>query len=679
MKHTPMKRMLALLLALLLALSTIALAEEAVEAPVEAGEVIQEAEPTNPDEPAGEVPAADDAADNADDAADDAADTADDAAGDADADADDGEIVAAVAAEDVSVSAEAVDAVIEEEEEELIDEEAVEEEVELVDEEEVDDLNISPVSERKKAFLILIGGYDLITQPDFDRDEDGIFEVPKDILEDWGSSNDASMTYNSNNNILTLNNVTIDGGYYGLMYIYGNDEWSPVAEAALYGMSVEDNDDTVPTLTIVLKGTNTIISYHAGIAGIYQDDNQLRGYSNSRSMPLCITGGGTLNINSSEQLHSEFYGIKSSNLSIEDSVDGSPTINITAGKTRGSFGIYAENMSVTGGKLTAQSKGTNAEEDGGAAGVILFGTQEESGKLTLGSNMQLKYGQDASSATVETAEKFNELIKEMFETFNIEKIPLYVHIEPKPTNPDTPAAPAAPAGRPDPSFPIDTLFFATVVSDSEDAHALKLAWTPANNVDGYDVFLKRCNAKKKEPFKLVGTSTGLECKITGLKKSKCYKGYVQPYVMEGSVKKYVLEPSKRFHVYTNNGRKGLSNPANVKVKYSKAEKKAGLDTAKKKTVPLGKIIKIKADVTGAKTGKVIEHVAKLRLYPSDPTVVKVVRKKGKNGKKGYVGLKGVGEGTCKVYVLTNNGICDYFTIKVTPAAVANAGKKKGKK
>ena len=626
MTRTTMKRLTALLLALLLALSTLALAEEAVEAPAEPSEVIENAEPANPDEPA-EEPAAEEPA--GEDAADEDGE-------------DEGEIVEAVAGEDECVSAEAVDAVFEELEEELVDEEIAETELDLGGEEET--ASEEPYFGNEEEPPLRIGEFGFPIGSPFTWSKDNRIVQGNTFPTEWNGS----VSFDPNGNVLTLNGFTGEG----------NNIWySDVA------------------LTINLVGTNKIIN----------TKNYFGIVTSSRSKSLCITGSGTLEINAGD---SNNYGLGIICYGSGLTIIGSPTINITAnaptnaygivckgkfeqsggtvtvtaGESRNeSIGILSEDMNITGGTLTAQSKGTNKDKGGFAAGVDLSINNEAWGELTLGDNMILTYGENASGAKEHTAAEFNA-IKE------VTKLPPYFHVEEKaadPDNPSDPETPAAPAARPAPSIDAGTLFFATAVSEGKNG--LKFTWTQENNVDGYDVFLKRCTANKA-PFEVVGSSKGTTCTVTGLKKNKCYKGYVQAYVMEGRVKKYVLEPTTRFHVYTNNGRKGLSNPESVSVRYSKAEKKAGLDEAKVKNVTVGKTIKIKAKVKGAKSGKVIKHVGKLRLLSTNPAVAKVVWKKAKKGKKGYVGIKGLSRGSCRVYVLTNNGVYDTFTVNVQAAS-----------
>ena len=184
--------------------------------------------------------------------------------------------------------------------------------------------------------------------------------------------------------------------------------------------------------------------------------------------------------------------------------------------------------------------------------------------------------------------------------------------------------------------------FATMVSEGEKS--LKLTWSAAQGVGGYDVFLKPCDGKGGYP--LLGTVEGggvTGYTVTGLNKGASYKAYVRAWVMSQGKKEYVLKQSPEVHAYTNNGTAKVSNPGSVTVK------KPAM------TVKLGKTATIKGSVKGIKKGKLKNHVSKLRYFSSD-TAVATVTSKGK--------VKAVGAGSCQIYVLTTNGLYTTVTVAV---------------
>ncbi len=219
---------------------------------------------------------------------------------------------------------------------------------------------------------------------------------------------------------------------------------------------------------------------------------------------------------------------------------------------------------------------------------------------------------------------------------------------PEPSQPE-PSQPEP--SQPEPSQPEPTgLLIATMVSDGDTS--LKLSWTGAEGVGGYDIYFKVCDGKGNYP--LIATVEGggvTSYTVTGLAKNRSYKAYVRAWIVEGSSKKYVLNESPIVHAYTGNGTKKISNPGSLTLKNASL------------TVKLGKTKRIKATVNPVKKGKLKNHVAKLRYISSDPSVATV----------SYAGkVKGVGSGTCKIYVLTTNGIWEAVTVTVdaNPAKVS---------
>ena len=187
---------------------------------------------------------------------------------------------------------------------------------------------------------------------------------------------------------------------------------------------------------------------------------------------------------------------------------------------------------------------------------------------------------------------------------------------------------------------------ATMVSGGPNA--LRLTWTEMEGIAGYDIFFRKCDGKNQ--FPLVATVKGHSVTshvFTGLKKNTSYKAYVRAWILKDGKKQYVLKKSPEVHAFTNNGTKRYSNPGSLKLKKSAIK------------VKKGKTARIEGTVKPAKRGKLVyHHMKKLRYVSSDPKVAKV----SSNGK-----VKAVGPGSCKIYVLTTNGICKTVTVTVTSA------------
>ena len=108
-------------------------------------------------------------------------------------------------------------------------------------------------------------------------------------------------------------------------------------------------------------------------------------------------------------------------------------------------------------------------------------------------------------------------------------------------------------------------------------------------------------------------------------------------------KTYIGKASPTIHAITGGYTKKTANPKTVTVKASRV------------TLLTGKSSTISASVKGVKSGrKVLAHVKPLRYFSSNRNVVTV----SSGGK-----IKAIGAGTCKIYVMANNGVC--ATVKVT--------------
>ena len=186
-----------------------------------------------------------------------------------------------------------------------------------------------------------------------------------------------------------------------------------------------------------------------------------------------------------------------------------------------------------------------------------------------------------------------------------------------------------------------------VTMKPKGANKLVASWKKVKNIDGVDIFFTHCNKKEKKStpklYKSIKGNKKTSYTIKGLKKNTAYKAYAKAWTMKNGKKKYVLK-SPKAHVFTGGESKGFTNAKSVLVK------------KKKITIRAKKSCKIKARVKKANSGlKLIpkRHTAKLRYVSADKTIAKV-SKKGR--------IKGVGKGTCYVYVFATTGV--YKKIKV---------------
>lgn len=183
------------------------------------------------------------------------------------------------------------------------------------------------------------------------------------------------------------------------------------------------------------------------------------------------------------------------------------------------------------------------------------------------------------------------------------------------------------------------LVIATLVAVGEDG--FKVSWTEANNVDGYDVFLKEC-ADNSSGRDVAASVQGTETTLKGLKEHTNYKAAVWAWVMKGDQKQYVLDPSPVAHAITGGYRKGTVNPASLRINKSHT------------TIKIDRSVRIGGTVKGVKNGRLLKHEPRLR-YISTDTGVAVVSNKGD--------VTAVGPGSCRVYVITNNGL--WQSVEVT--------------
>ena len=178
---------------------------------------------------------------------------------------------------------------------------------------------------------------------------------------------------------------------------------------------------------------------------------------------------------------------------------------------------------------------------------------------------------------------------------------------------------------------------------------LKLKWNKIEGAEGYDVFFAHCDTvKKKYEFKLVKTlyaGSALSWTKTGLKKGVPYKAFVKAWA-EKDGKKVYIAGSPMVHQYVGGYNKTHTNP-----------KKVILKSKKSVTLKPGQTANIKAKVKKLKKNKKLidkKHERKLRYLSSDSRIATV----STSGK-----ITAVSKGSCKIYVITVNGV--YKAVNVT--------------
>ena len=173
---------------------------------------------------------------------------------------------------------------------------------------------------------------------------------------------------------------------------------------------------------------------------------------------------------------------------------------------------------------------------------------------------------------------------------------------------------------------------------------LKLSWSTVKDADGYDVFFAKCaNGSTFRKIASVDAPTRTY-KISGLKNLKAYKAYVKAWKRVNGSIAYIGETSQTVHAIPGGYNETRCNAKSVTVKN------------KTFTLAKGKSSRIRATVTGVKKDrKALRHAKLLRYYSSNVNVARV-NSKGR--------ITAVGGGTCRIYVMANNGVKATTTAKV---------------
>jgi hypothetical protein len=186
------------------------------------------------------------------------------------------------------------------------------------------------------------------------------------------------------------------------------------------------------------------------------------------------------------------------------------------------------------------------------------------------------------------------------------------------------------------------LLIATLVA--EGGKALKLTWTPVPGAEGYDVLFKKGKGNGRLPLiAAVDDASMTGCLISGLKKHTHYRACVRAWATVGEDERHILAVSPVVRACTGNGAKSIANPGALKLKKRDV------------TLAPGEKAGMKATVKKAKKGRLSDGVARLRYYSDNPDVATVTAR----GK-----VKAEGGGTCRIYVLTSNGLYDAVTVQV---------------
>lgn len=158
-----------------------------------------------------------------------------------------------------------------------------------------------------------------------------------------------------------------------------------------------------------------------------------------------------------------------------------------------------------------------------------------------------------------------------------------------------------------------------------------VSWNKVPGASGYKIYGCQCG-KDYELLKTVkGQKLKTDIKIT---KKANYKFYVTAYRVQNG-KTITLSKSPSTHVMMNNAFENHSNPTDITV------------DKKSVTISKGKTAQVKGTVVSKKKPLSEKHTAYVRYKSSDVHIAKV----DANGK-----ITGKKKGTCKIYVLTQNGI-----------------------
>ncbi len=174
------------------------------------------------------------------------------------------------------------------------------------------------------------------------------------------------------------------------------------------------------------------------------------------------------------------------------------------------------------------------------------------------------------------------------------------------------------------------------------AKSVKFVWKKVDGAAKYIVYAAKCGKGNKSTK--VAELTGTSFTLKKLEDKKVKKGtYYKALVIAVDKDSNVLTTSKVIHAATTGGKFGNTKSINTNAKKNKVALKKG------------KTFKLKAKLIPQKKGLKIQNHRKV-AYESSDTAVATVDAKGK--------IKGVGPGSCEVYVYVQNGISKIIKVTV---------------
>ena len=197
-----------------------------------------------------------------------------------------------------------------------------------------------------------------------------------------------------------------------------------------------------------------------------------------------------------------------------------------------------------------------------------------------------------------------------------------------------------PAPAPAPSKAQNALLAAIT---AKGKRSLVIRWEKTDGASGYEICLAKCGSKVKKVKTIRGNKVVSWTK-SGLKAGTVYKARVKAYELENGKKRY-LKSSPVVYAFTGGGNKVYTNARSVTVNKTKLLLKKGT------------VYKLKTKVNKRnKKKKLIPkgYVPLLRFLSSNKKIAAVTS----TGK-----VKGIGKGSCYVYVYAHNGV--FKKVKVT--------------
>lgn len=177
---------------------------------------------------------------------------------------------------------------------------------------------------------------------------------------------------------------------------------------------------------------------------------------------------------------------------------------------------------------------------------------------------------------------------------------------------------------------------------SENDSTIFFSWSKVDGAVGYDVFFKDCDGD--QDYSLYKTVMGMNCRIEGLKKGSCHKGFVRAWTNKNGNKAYIGNASPTVHCIVGGSDKEHTNAESVKLNKTRL------------TLVKGKTSNLKVEVKGEVSGKkMLDHIRTIRFYSSNANVAMVNR---------YGKVTAVEGGVCTIYAMANDGVRASVKVKV---------------